>query len=73
MAEKSEQQTTDGYDSRIVEIKRTTKVKDGGRDFSFSAVSVVGDGVFVLDILLKYTICADCSFWQLHENSMLTF
>jgi small subunit ribosomal protein S5 len=45
MAEKSQQQaTTDAYDSRIVEIKRTTKVKDGGRDFSFAAVSVVGDG-----------------------------
>ena len=38
------QQTTDGYDSRVVEIRRTTKVREGGRDFSFSALAVVGDG-----------------------------
>ncbi|MBN1684501.1 MAG: 30S ribosomal protein S5 [Gammaproteobacteria bacterium] len=34
----------DAYDSRIVSIRRTTKVREGGRDFSFSAVAVVGDG-----------------------------
>lgn len=34
----------DGYDSRVVEIRRTTKVREGGRDFSFSAIVVVGDG-----------------------------
>jgi small subunit ribosomal protein S5 len=32
------------FDSRVVEIRRTTKVREGGRDFSFSAVVVVGDG-----------------------------
>jgi small subunit ribosomal protein S5 len=38
------QQDADAYDSRVVEIRRTTKVREGGRDFSFSAVAVVGDG-----------------------------
>lgn len=40
--EKAAQQ--EGYDSRVVEIRRTTKVREGGRDFSFSAIVVVGDG-----------------------------
>lgn len=31
-------------DSRVVDIRRTTKVVKGGRDFSFSATAVVGDG-----------------------------
>src|SRR3990167_8041122 len=31
-------------DSRIVDIRRTTKVVKGGRDFSFAATAVVGDG-----------------------------
>ena len=44
MAENLEQSTTDVYDSRVVEIRRTTKVREGGRDFSFSALAVVGDG-----------------------------
>ena len=35
---------SDIYDSRVVEIRRTTKVREGGRDFSFSALAVVGDG-----------------------------
>jgi small subunit ribosomal protein S5 len=39
-----QQSTADIYDSRVVEIRRTTKVREGGRDFSFSAVAVVGDG-----------------------------
>ena len=43
-ASQHNQQTTDGYDSRVVEIRRTTKVREGGRDFSFSALAVVGDG-----------------------------
>lgn len=30
-------------DSRVVDIRRTTKVVKGGRDFSFSATAVVGD------------------------------
>lgn len=29
------EQATDGYDSRVVEVRRTTKVREGGRDFSF--------------------------------------
>ncbi len=47
MAEKERKDkgsATDGYDSRVVEIRRTTKVREGGRDFSFSAIAVVGDG-----------------------------
>lgn len=47
MAEKEHKEkgsATDGYDSRVVEIRRTTKVREGGRDFSFSAIAVVGDG-----------------------------
>lgn len=45
MAKKTEQdQVADALDSRVVEIRRTTKVREGGRDFSFSAVVVVGDG-----------------------------
>lgn len=34
----------DAYDSRIIQIRRTTKVREGGRDFSFSVLVVVGDG-----------------------------
>ena len=34
----------DTYDSRVIQIRRTTKVREGGRDFGFSAISVVGDG-----------------------------
>ena len=45
MAENLESQTNEVvYDSRVVEIRRTTKVREGGRDFSFSAIAVVGDG-----------------------------
>jgi len=36
--------TQDAFDSRVVEIRRTTKVREGGRDFKFSALVVVGDG-----------------------------
>lgn len=32
------------FDSRVVEVRRTTKVREGGRDFSFSALVVIGDG-----------------------------
>ena len=39
-----EQSTQDAYDSRIIQIRRTTKVREGGRDFSFSVLVVVGDG-----------------------------
>jgi len=37
-------QAQDSFDSRVVEIRRTTKVREGGRDFSFSALVVIGDG-----------------------------
>lgn len=37
------QQTSDGLESRVVGIRRTTKVVKGGRAFSFSATAVVGD------------------------------
>lgn len=40
---KEKDEAIDSYDSRVVSIKRTTKVREGGRDFSFSAVAVVGD------------------------------
>lgn len=43
MAEQATQQQTE-LDSRVVDIRRTTKVVQGGRDFSFSATAVVGDG-----------------------------
>lgn len=38
------QQAEKTLDSRVVDIRRTTKVVKGGRDFSFSATAVVGDG-----------------------------
>ena len=45
IADQVERQTAEVvYDSRVVEVRRTTKVREGGRDFSFSAVAVVGDG-----------------------------
>ena len=40
----TEQNTQAEFDSRVVDIRRTTKVVKGGRDFSFAAVAVVGDG-----------------------------
>ena len=44
MAEKTEQNVTESYDSRVVSIRRTAKVVAGGRKFKFSAMSVIGDG-----------------------------
>jgi len=38
------QATETTLDSRVVDIRRTTKVVKGGRAFSFSATAVVGDG-----------------------------
>ncbi|PIQ43810.1 MAG: 30S ribosomal protein S5 [Gammaproteobacteria bacterium CG11_big_fil_rev_8_21_14_0_20_46_22] len=40
----SNPQAENVLDSRVVDIRRTTKVVKGGRDFSFSATAVVGDG-----------------------------
>jgi small subunit ribosomal protein S5 len=44
MAMQEQQNNQVEFDSRIVDIRRTTKVVKGGRDFSFAAVAVVGDG-----------------------------
>ncbi|MCP3678877.1 MAG: 30S ribosomal protein S5 [Gammaproteobacteria bacterium] len=41
--QQSEEQISEGLESRVVDIRRTTKVVKGGRDFSFSAMAVVGD------------------------------
>lgn len=35
---------SDGYQEKMVAVNRTTKVVKGGRDFTFSALVVVGDG-----------------------------
>lgn len=35
---------TDGYQEKLVTVRRTAKVVKGGRIFSFSALVVVGDG-----------------------------
>ena len=37
-------QKVDGYVERLIYVKRVTKVVKGGRVFSFSALTVVGDG-----------------------------
>ena len=34
----------DGYTERLVAVRRTTTVVKGGKNFSFSAITVVGDG-----------------------------
>lgn len=39
-----QQNAAEAFDSRVVSVNRTTKVREGGRDFNFSAVVVVGDG-----------------------------
>jgi small subunit ribosomal protein S5 len=43
---KQVEQTTaaEAFDSRVVSLERHTKVREGGRDFSFAALAVVGDG-----------------------------
>ena len=44
MADNGQQSNQPELDSRVVDIRRTTKVVKGGRDFSFAATAVVGDG-----------------------------
>ena len=34
----------EGFIEKLVEVRRTSKVRQGGRDFAFSALVVVGDG-----------------------------
>ena len=38
------QQQSDGLIDRLVNVRRTSKTFKGGRDFSFSALVVIGDG-----------------------------
>ncbi len=38
------QQQTDGLIDKLVSVRRTSKTVKGGRDFSFSALVVIGDG-----------------------------
>src|SRR3990167_196990 len=41
----TETQQTDGFIDKLVNVRRTAKVVKGGRDFSFSALVVIGDGL----------------------------
>ena len=41
---KDSTKNTDGLSEELVHVNRVTKVVKGGRNFSFSAIVVVGDG-----------------------------
>jgi len=41
---KTEKETTDGMNEKLVQVNRVSKVVKGGRIFSFTALTVVGDG-----------------------------
>lgn len=44
MAEKTEKDNTEGMIEKLVQVNRVSKVVKGGRIFSFTALTVVGDG-----------------------------
>ena len=41
---KTEKENTDGMNEKLVQVNRVSKVVKGGRIFSFTALTVVGDG-----------------------------
>lgn len=41
---KAEKESTDGMNEKLVQVNRVSKVVKGGRIFSFTALTVVGDG-----------------------------
>lgn len=44
MASKQDQKTEGQYEEKLIEVRRTAKVVKGGRQFGFSALTVVGNG-----------------------------
>ncbi len=44
MSQRDEQQQTDGMIEKLVSVNRVSKTIKGGRKFSFTALTVVGDG-----------------------------
>lgn len=44
LAEKTEKDNTEGMIEKLVQVNRVSKVVKGGRIFSFTALTVVGDG-----------------------------